>query len=83
MTRRPADHRGYFAFHHDNPPAPFNPEADPKSEERYRKVTQSMQTDGYYATHSREECKREWARRYDELIREEKATSLSDPGPRL
>jgi hypothetical protein len=40
-----------------------------------------MEADGYYATHSREECKGEWTRRYDELIREEReATSLCSPG---
>lgn len=62
-----ADHRGSFAYWHDNPPPPFNPDADPKAEGRYRKVTASMEADGYYASHTREECKAEWARRYDEL----------------
>lgn len=70
MKHRPADHRGYFAYHHDNPPPPFNPDFDPGAAERYRKVTESMESDGYYAAHSREECREEWLRRYDELARE-------------
>ena len=56
---------------HDNPPAPFNPDYDPKDYARYTKVTQSMETDGWYTSHTREECKAEWARRYEELKRKE------------
>lgn len=70
---RPADHRGAFAYWHDNPPAPFNPEYDPKAGERYRRVTASMEADGYYGTHTREECKAEWGRRYDDLRLEDSA----------
>lgn len=51
----------------DNPPAPFNPDADPAAAERYRQVSESMQRDGYYAEHTREECRDEWRRRYEEL----------------
>lgn len=67
-------HRGSFAWHHDNPPEPFNPEADPKAKERYRAVSASMEADGYYERHSREECKAEWGRRYDALKAAEEAT---------
>ena len=56
----------FFQIQHDNPPPPFNEDFDPKAEERYRKVTESMQADDFYANHSREECKEEWRRRYDE-----------------
>jgi hypothetical protein len=57
----------YFMFLHNNPPAPFNPDYDPKATERARQVTRSMEADDFYATHNREECKAEWGRRYDEL----------------
>lgn len=59
-------------YWHDNPPPPFNPEADPKAGERYEMVTKSMVADNYYANHTREECKQEWRRRY-ELLKEEQA----------
>jgi hypothetical protein len=72
-------HRGYFAYHHDNPPAPFNPDADPRAAERYRKVTASMEADGFYEGRTREECKAEWARRYDELKAEDDAPALRRP----
>lgn len=62
-----ADHRGYFAYHHDNPPPPFNQDADPRAEARYAAVSRSMEADGYYASHTREECREEWGRRYDAL----------------
>jgi hypothetical protein len=75
MTRnfRPADHRGFFAYHHDNPPLPFNPEADPRSAERYRTVTESMESDDFYASHTREECRLEWKRRYEEQVERDNA----------
>jgi hypothetical protein len=69
MKGRPADHRGFFAYEHDNPPAPFNPGFDPDAEERYRAVAKSMEDDGFYGTHSREECAAEWLRRYESLAR--------------
>jgi len=52
---------------HENIPAPFNPLVDHKAAGRYSKVTRSMEVDGWYSNHSREECKVEWARRYDAL----------------
>jgi len=56
-----------FKEQHDNPPAPFNPDYDPKAKDRYRQVTKSMQEDDYYNTHSQEECKAEWHKRYNNL----------------
>lgn len=50
-----------------NPPAPFNPLFDPKAAGRYSAVTASMTADNFYEGHTREECKAEWARRYDAL----------------
>lgn len=57
----------HFKEQHENPPAPFNPAFDPKAKERYRKVSESMEADGFYKTHSRKECRLEWARRYQEF----------------
>jgi len=76
MAGRNADHRGYFAYHHDHPPAPFNPKADPRAIERYRAVTSSMEKDRFYDNHTRQECKEEWARRYDLIVEEERGLSL-------
>jgi hypothetical protein len=56
-----------FKHLHENPPAPFNPDYDPKAKDRYRQVTKSMQEDDYYNTHSQEECKAEWHKRYNNL----------------
>lgn len=56
---------GPFQHEWNNPPAPFNPAFDPKAKDRYAAVTASMEADGFYAKHTREECKAEWARRYD------------------
>jgi hypothetical protein len=58
---------GGFDHEHKNPPAPFNPDFDPKAKERYANVTKSMEADDYYANHTREECRVEWAKRYDFL----------------
>ena len=55
----------HFLFLHNNPPAPFNPLYDPKAGARYKEVTASMERDNFYATHTREECKAEWGRRYE------------------
>lgn len=61
------EHLGPFDHEHRSPPPPFNPLFDPDAEDRYRRVTQSMQDDGFYDNHTREECKVEWGRRYDRL----------------
>jgi hypothetical protein len=56
---------GPMAGHHANPPAPFNPSYDSNAAARYERVTASMVADDFYSGHTREECKAEWARRYD------------------
>lgn len=48
-------------------PPPFNPEYDPKADARFREVSKSMQDDGYYSNHTRQECKEEWRKRYEKL----------------
>ena len=60
-------HQGPFWYQHNFPPAPFNPKFDPKAASRWDKVSSSMRADNYYATHTQEECKKEWARRYNLL----------------
>lgn len=57
----------HFKWLHDNPPPPFNPEYDPLSDSRFKRVTESLVTDGWYANHTREECRTEWRRRYEAL----------------
>lgn len=58
---------GPMAREWSNPPAPFNPLYDPNAKDRYAAVTASMEADNFYATHTREECKVEWGRRYEAL----------------
>lgn len=58
-------HLGGMDYHWKNPPPPFNPVFDPKARDRYDRVTQSMVDDDFYANHTRQECKDEWARRYE------------------
>ena len=57
----------YFEFLHNNPPPPFNPQYAPKAKARYRQVTSSMEKDNFYESHTREQCKEEWAKRYSSL----------------
>jgi hypothetical protein len=58
---------GPFDFWHRNKPVPFNPAYDPAAADRSRRVTSSMESDGFYDRHTREECATEWRRRYDAL----------------
>ena len=58
---------GSMGVHWKNPPPPFNPMYDPKANARRAKVTESMERDGVYQSNTRDECAKEWARRYDEL----------------
>lgn len=58
---------GGLDYHWKNPPAPFNPLYDPKAKDRYAAVTASLEADGFYKTHTREECKEEWRKRYEDL----------------
>lgn len=48
-------------------PPPFNPLFDPKAKARYEAVSDSMEKDGFHSMHTREECKKEWRKRYDNL----------------
>lgn len=68
MLSIPGSQRGRVGmFNHDVAPAPFNPLYDPKAKARYAEVTASMERDGFYDSHTREECAAEWRRRYDAL----------------
>ena len=64
---KPYEGVGFFQEQWRNPPPPFNPLFDPKAKDRYARVTRSMEEDDFYASHTREECKAEWRRRYKEL----------------
>jgi hypothetical protein len=75
MTRK-YEGSGPMAGHHANPPAPFNPLYDASVKDRYARVTASMSEDAFYDTHTREECKAEWARRYDADLA---ATGIQQP----
>lgn len=57
----------YFERLHNNPPPPFNPEFNPSSVDWFREVAHSMEMDGFYDGHSREECSIEFRRRYEIL----------------
>jgi hypothetical protein len=61
------NHKNRFANLHNNPPAPFNPDCDPKAKKRYALVTDSMEKDNYYDSHTREECAIEWRKRYEKF----------------
>lgn len=52
---------------HQRAPRPFNPLADANAAARYAATTNSMLKDDFYASHTQEECKQEWARRYEEF----------------
>jgi hypothetical protein len=67
MPAAPYTGVGAFANEWRNPPAPFNPDYDPGAKARYAAVTASMKADDFYRSHTREECKDEWSRRYDAL----------------
>lgn len=56
---------GFFMEQWRNPPPPFNPNFDPGAKARYTRVTASMERDDYYASHTRDQCKEEWRRRYE------------------
>jgi len=58
---------GIFTEQWRNPPPPFNPDADPRARDKFAAVTASMERDDFYTTHTREECRIEWRRRYDAL----------------
>ena len=57
----------HFKWWNDNPPAPFNPEYRPYAVQLSNEVTQSMEEDNFYHIHTKEECRKEWARRYERL----------------
>ena len=45
----------------------FNPDYNPNWKQIREQTTASMEEDGYYDTHTREECAAEWKRRYEEI----------------
>lgn len=53
----------HFGAMHDNPPAPFNPAFDPTAKARSERAAREMEAEGYYETHTREECAAEYKRR--------------------
>lgn len=55
---------GPMDFHHKNPPAPFNPEHRPHAKNIWGTIAPSMEADGFYDNHTREECSIEFKRRY-------------------
>ena len=58
---------GGFDYEWRNPPPPFNPLFDPMAAARYQAVSDSMESDGFYANHTRGQCAKEWRARYDNL----------------
>ena len=67
MTSHKYAECGLFTEQWRNPPMGFNPDFDPRAKKRYAQVTSSMEYDGFYNNHTREECRIEWKSRYDKL----------------
>ena len=67
MKKKKLTFQDHWEWLHNNPPLPFNPLYDPKASTRFRNTSNSMVADNFYATHTREECKVEWGKRYDQL----------------
>lgn len=63
----------HFEHMHNNPPSELfrmlglNLDYNPNSKDWYKMVSQSMEDDNFYDTHTREECRVEWAKRYTKL----------------
>ncbi len=55
----------HFEHLHDNPPAPFNPLYNPLADTWSDEVSAAMEAEGFYDTHSREECAIEFRWRYE------------------
>lgn len=58
----------HFESLHNNPPKPFNPQYNSGYAEVANSVTKNMEEDGYYDTHTREECAAERKRRIDQML---------------
>lgn len=58
-----------FEWMHNNPPRPFNPLArtDPAYHHAYAQVPLQMAAEGFYDSHTREECAIELRKRRDAL----------------
>lgn len=62
-----AGHTGWLGqldCYHRMQPAPFNPAYRKEARQWAAQATASMERDGYYDTHTREQCAAEWRRRY-------------------
>ncbi|MFZ3482128.1 hypothetical protein [Sphingomonas sp. 3-13AW] len=57
MTVSYTGYLGGFDYEHKNPPAPFNPGADPQSVRRGDRATATLQKDPAYTSWTREERK--------------------------
>ena len=68
---------GGFDYEWRNPPPPFNPLFDPDAAARYAAVSASMESDGFYSGHSREQCRIEWRRRYDAIKESEHDSEMA------
>ena len=61
--------KAHFEALHNNPPAPVNPHYNPNAAIASIAVSEEMENEGYYTTHTREECRIEFARRYSVKIK--------------
>lgn len=57
-----------FDIHHMNKPSPFNPKYLPAYSELAKRVTEKMERDGYYDSHTREQCAVERKRLIEEAL---------------
>lgn len=58
----------FFEYHHNNPPEPFNKSYNPQAKTISDNVSKEMEAEGYYDTHTREECAIERSRRINERM---------------
>lgn len=57
-----------FDIHHMNKPSPFNPKYLPEYSEIAKRVTEKLERDGYYDSHTREQCAVERKRLIEEAL---------------
>lgn len=63
---------GYFEKLHENPPPAFNPDYNPNAKSAWGVVIKSMEDDGFYSNHTREECASEFKRRYEAAMADQR-----------
>jgi hypothetical protein len=58
---------GSMDYEHKNPPAPFNPDYDPRAKDWFAETTASLEAEGFYKTGTPASRKEGWRKRYEEI----------------